>query len=136
MLKNWKKLLVIFIIAAVFYGACNTQGILATENFFRVKNPKLSMTPKACYMLATSAFRSFRYKLAIDITDRNLKDFPYERAAKDAKYRRAVACEKLAKYDMAIQSYEEFLLEYPKDNRQKSILSKVAKLKALHKGEF
>ena len=136
MLKNWKKLLIIFIIAAFFYGACNTQGILWTEDFFRKKNPKLSMTPKVCYMLATSAFRSFRYKLAIEITDRNLKDFPYEKAARSAKYRRAVAYEKLANYDMAIESYEEFLQEYPKDNRQKSIISKIAKLKSLHKGEF
>jgi outer membrane protein assembly factor BamD (BamD/ComL family) len=132
MLKNWKKLLVIFIIAAVFYGACNTKGILVTENFFRVKNPKLGVTPNVCYMLGTAAFRSFRYKLAIDIIDRNLKQFPYKGAAQSAEYRRAVCYEKLANYDMAIAKYEEFMYRHPKDNRYKSIQTKVVKLKALH----
>jgi tetratricopeptide (TPR) repeat protein len=134
-LKNWKKLLFLFIIVGVIYMGCNTQGILATEKFFRVENPKLSITPKVCYLLGNAAFRSFRYQLAIDIIDRNLKDFPYERAAKNAKYRRAICYEKLGNYDMAIELYKEFLLEYPKDNRQKAILSKVAKLQALHKAD-
>lgn len=133
MLRNWKKLLTIFIIAGVFYGACNTQGILATEEFFRVKNPKLSITPNVCYMLGTAAFRSFRYKLAIDIIDRNLKQFPYKSAAKNAEYRRAICYEKLANYNKAIQLYEKFLYDYPKDNRYKSVQSKVVKLRALHK---
>ena len=132
MLKNWKKLLFVFIIVAIFYGGCNTKGMLATEKFFRVKNPKLSMTPKVCYTLATSAFRTFRYKLAIEITDRNLKDFPYESAALDAKYRRAVAYEKLGQYRKAIALFEAFLLETPKDNRYKAIVSKISKLRALH----
>lgn len=132
MFRNWKKLLFIFIVAGIVYGGCNTGGILATEEFFRVKNPKLSLTPKVCYLLGTAAFRSFRYKLAIEIIDRNLKDFPYEKAAVAAKYRRALAYEKLGQYDKAISLYESFLIDYPNDNRYKSILSKVAKLKALH----
>jgi len=132
MLRNWKKLLFIFIVVGLVYGGCNTNGILATEDFFRVKNPKLSLTPKMCYMLGTSAFRTFRYQLAIDIIDRNLKSFPYEKAAVDAKYRRAVCYEKLGNYNKAISLYEAFLLEYPKDNRYNSIISKIAKLKALH----
>ncbi len=132
MLRKWLKLLFIFIVVGLIYGGCNTNGILATEEFFHVKNPKLALTPKMCYMLGTSAFRTFRYQLAIDIIDRNLKDFPYEKAAVDAKYRRAVCYEKLGAYGKAIRLYEAFLLEYPKDNRYNSIISKVAKLKALH----
>ena len=132
MLKNWKMLLFVFIIGAIFYGGCNTKGMLATEEFFRVKNPKLSMTSKVCYTLATSAFRTFRYKLSIEITDRNLKDFPYESAAVDAKYRRAAAYEKLGQYRKAVSLYEAFLLENPKDNRYKTIVSRISKLRALH----
>ena len=135
MLKKWLKLLLVFFIVAIVYGGCNTNGMLATEEFFRVKNPKLSMTPKVCYILATSAFRTFRYKLSIEITDRNLKDFPYESAAVDAKYRRAVAYEKLGKYKVAVGLYEAFLLENPKDNRYKRIVTKISKLRALHLGK-
>lgn len=133
MLRNWKKILIIFIIAGLFYGACNTQGILWTETFFRKENPKLAMTPKVCYMLGTAAFRSFRYQLAVDIIDRNLKDFPYEKAAVNAEYRRAVAYEKLGNYNTAINLYQKFLLDHPKDNRYRSIQSKAVKLQSLHK---
>jgi len=132
MLKNWKKILFIFIIVGLIYAGCNTNGILSTENFFRVENPKLAMTPKVCYMLGTAAFRTFRYQLAIDIIDRNLQDFPYEKAVVDAEYRRAMAYEKLGEYGTAISLYESFLLEHPKDNRYNSIVSKAVKLKALH----
>ncbi len=132
MLRNWKRLLVIFFTVGILYGGCNTNGILATEEWFRVKNPKLSMTPKVCYMLGTSAFRTFRYSLAIEIIDRNLKDFPYESAAVDAKYRRAVCYEKQGNYKQAITLYEKFLLEYPNDNRYKSIVTRITKLRALH----
>ena len=132
MLKNWKRILIIFVIALLFYAGCGTKGMLSTEKFFREKNPKLSVTPKICYMLGTSAFRTFRYQLAINIIDRNLKDFPYESAAVSAEYRRAVCYEKLGEYNKAISLYERFLYDHPKDNRYKSIQSKVAKLKALH----
>ena len=132
MLRNWKKLLVIFIVVGVVYTGCNTNGILKTEEFFRIKNPKLALTPKVCYMLGTAAFRTFRYKLAIEIIDRNLKDFPYENAAVDAQYRRAAAYEKLGEYKTAISLYEDFVLTYPKDNRYNSIISKISKLQALH----
>lgn len=135
MLKNWKKLLAIFIVAVVIYAGCGTDGMLATEKFFREDNPNLGLTPTVCFMLGTSAFRTFRYKLAIEIIDRNLKDFPYNRAVPDAEYRRAFAYEKLGEYDTAISLYEDFLYKYPKDNRYSAIISKVAKLKALHKAE-
>ena len=110
MLSQWKKLLFIFIVVGVLYGGCHTESMIKTEKFFREGNPKLSMTPKICYMLGTSAFRTFRYKLAIEMIDRNLKDFPYEKAALDAEYRRAMAYEKLGEYDTAITLYEAFLL--------------------------
>jgi tetratricopeptide (TPR) repeat protein len=132
MLSQWKKLLLIFIVVGLLYGGCHTGTMLKTEKFFREGNPKLSMTPKICYMLGTSAFRTFRYKLAIEMIGRNLKDFPYEKAAVDAEYRRAVAYEKLGEYGTAITLYETFLLDHPKDNRYSSIISKVAKLRALH----
>ena len=50
----------------------------------------------------------------------------------DAEYRRAVSYEKLGEYDTAIDLYEAFLLDHPKDNRYNSIISKSAKLRALH----
>jgi tetratricopeptide (TPR) repeat protein len=132
MFSQWKKILFIFIVAFVVYMGCNTQGILRAEDFFRVKNPKLAATPKVCYLLGTSAYLTFRYNLAIDIIERNLKDFPYDPAAIDAEYRRAVCNEKLGKYDKAIELYETFLLDHPKDKRYERIQNKVAKLKALH----
>jgi tetratricopeptide (TPR) repeat protein len=135
MLKKWFKILVIFLIAFIIYAACNTQGILATENYFRVENPKLAMTPRVCYVLGTAAFRSFRYQLAIDIINRNLKDFPDEKAAVSAEYRRAVCYEKLGEYETAIKLYEIFLYNNPKDNRYMSVETKIAKLRALHKEE-
>ena len=136
MLAQWKKLLVIFIFAGIVYAGCNTKGILRTEEFFRKKNPDLGLTPKVCYMLGSSAHLTFRYKLAIEIIDRNLKDFPYEPGAVKAEYRRAVAYEKLGQYDKAIQLYEDFILDHPKDNRVQSVQNKVAKLKALHQEKF
>lgn len=132
MFSHWKKLLVIFIFAGIIYGGCNTKGILKTEEFFRVKNPDMSMTPKVCYMLGTSAFRTFRYQLAIEIIDRNLKDFPYESAAVAAQYRRAVSYEKLAEYRKAITLYEKFIYDHGDDSRRNAIENKVNKLKALH----
>lgn len=131
MLRNWKKLLFIFVVVGVIYGGCNTQGILATEEFFRVKNPNLGLTPKVCYILGTAAYRTLRYQLAIEIIDRNLKDFPYENAAVNAEHRRAMCYEKLGEYSKAISLYEDFLLKHPKDNRYSSIISKIAKLKAV-----
>ncbi len=132
MFRNWKKILFVFIVVGLVYGACNTAGILATEEFFRVKNPDLALTPKVCYMLGANAFRSFRYQLSIEITDRNLKDFPYENAAVDAQYRRAAAYEKLGQYDKAIALYEEFLMGHADDNRYKTVMGKIQKLKMLH----
>lgn len=132
MLRHWKKILIIFIVVVVVYSGCSTKGILRTETFFRAKNPKLALTPKVCYMLGTAAFRSFRYGLAVEIISRNLKDFPYESAATNAQYRRAIAYEKLGRYNKAIQMYENFMYDNPKDNRLKSVKNKVIKLKALH----
>jgi tetratricopeptide (TPR) repeat protein len=136
MLTHWKKILVVIIIAGIFYAGCNTNGILRAEKFFREGNPNLALTPKICYMLSTSAHLTFRYKLAIEIIDRNLKDFPYDPGAIPAEYRRAVAYEKLGEYDKAIQLYEDFVLDHPKDNRVQSVMNKVAKLKAIHQQKF
>ncbi len=135
MLSQWKKILFILIIAGVVYGSCNTQTMLKTETFFREKNPNLALTPKVCYFLGNVAYMTFRYKLAIDIIDRNLKDFPYAGGATQAEYRRAVCYEKLGDYVKAIQLYEDFLLAHPKDNKYQSIENKLAKLKALHAAE-
>jgi tetratricopeptide (TPR) repeat protein len=132
MLSHWKKILFLAIVVAVVYAGCNTQGILRTEKMFREDNPKLALSPRICYTLGTIAHWTFRYQLAIDIIDRNLRDYPYDPAAEDAQYRRAVAYEKLGQYDKAIQLYEAFLIDHPKSKRQESILNKVTKLKALH----
>ncbi len=136
MLAQWKKILFVIILAGVVYAGCNTQGILRTEKFFRQENPNFTLTPKICYLLGTSAFRTFRYDLAIQIIERNLKDFPYESAAVDAEYRRALAYEKLGKYDKAISLYEQFMLDHPKDNRYKAVQNRVTKLKAVHQQDF
>ncbi len=132
MFQHWKKLLFLFIVIAIFYGGCSTESILATEDFFRTKNPNLAMSPGMCYTLGTAAFRSFRYQLAIDIIDRNLEQWPYESAAINAEFRRAAAYERLGDFKVAIRHYETFLLDHPKDNRYSTIQSRVAKLRALH----
>jgi tetratricopeptide (TPR) repeat protein len=135
MLRNWKKLLAIFIVVAVIYAGCGTNGMLATEKFFREDNPNLGLTPRICFMLGTAAFRTFRYQLSIEIINRNLQSFPYDNAVPSAEYRRAYAYEKLGEYDTAISLYEDFLYKYPKDNRYNSIISKVSKLRELHQRE-
>lgn len=135
MLSQWKKILFIFIVAGVFYAGCNTQTMLRTETFFREKNPNLALTPKVCYFLGNQAYMTFRYKLAIEIIDRNLKGFPYDDGALKAEYRRAVCYEKLGDYAKAIHLYEDYLLAHPKDNKYQSIQNKIAKLKALHAAE-
>jgi tetratricopeptide (TPR) repeat protein len=132
MLRNWKKLLAIFILVAVVYAGCGTNGMLSIEKFFREDNPNLSLTPRVCFMLGTAAFRTFRYQLAIEIIDRNLESFPYDKAVPDAEYRKAYAYEKLGDYDKAIKLYQDYLLKYPRDNRYNSIVSKVSKLQELH----
>ena len=132
MFRHRKKMLVLFILVAIFYGGCSAETMLATEDFFRTKNPDLGMSPGMCYTLGTAAFRTFRYQLAIDITDRNLKQWPYESAAVDAEFRRATAYEKLGDYSAAISLYEAFLLDHPKDNRYSTIQTRIAKLRALH----
>ena len=135
MLGQWKKIVFIVVLAGIIYAGCNTQGILRQEKFFREKNPNLALTPKVCYFLGNISYLTFRYKLALNIIERNLKDFPYAPGRVDAEYRRAICYEKLGNYDKAITLYENFLLDYPKDNRYKSIQSKATKLKALHKSE-
>jgi tetratricopeptide (TPR) repeat protein len=132
MLRNWKKLLAIFIVVILIYAGCGTSGMLTTEKFFREDNPNLGLTPRVCFLLGVSAYMTLRYRLAIDITDRNLKSFPYDRAVPNAEFRRAICYEKLGEYKTAISLYEDFLFKYPKDNRYNSIISKVAKLRAVH----
>ena len=136
MLSHWKKILFVVIIAGIVYTGCNTKGILKTEEFFRKKNPDLSLTPKVCFMLGNSAYLTLRYKLAIDIIDRNLKDFPYDGGVVKAEFRRAMAYEKLGEYGKAIGLYEDFILDHPMDNRVRTIQNKLAKLKALHQDKF
>ncbi|RJP69000.1 MAG: tetratricopeptide repeat protein [Candidatus Abyssobacteria bacterium SURF_17] len=132
MFGQWKKILVVAIVAFVLYMGCNSQTMLKTESFFRKENPNLAMTPKVCYFLGNIAYMTFRYQLAVSIIDRNLKDFPYAPGATNAEFRRALSYEKLGKYDTAIKYYEEFLFAHPKDNRYESVSNRVAKLKALH----
>ncbi len=132
MFRHWKKMLVLFILVAIFYGGCSSESMLATEDFFRTKNPNLAMSPGMCYSLSTAAFRTFRYQLAIDITDRNLKQWPDESAAVSAEFRRATSYEKLGEYSSAISLYEAFLLDHPKDSRYSTIQTRIAKLRALH----
>ncbi|RJP21931.1 MAG: hypothetical protein C4520_09030 [Candidatus Abyssobacteria bacterium SURF_5] len=132
MVSQWKKILVLAILAVVLYGGCNTQSILWAESVLRKDNPNFAMTPNFCYMFANLAYMTFRYQLAIDITERNLKEFPYSSSAENAEFRRAVCYEKLGRYDMAIQHYEDFLIDHPKSSRYQSIENKLAKLKALH----
>lgn len=132
MLSHWKKLLLLAIIAMVLYGGCNNQTVLWAEKTLRTGNPNSAMTPTVCYFLGNLAYLTFRYQLALDITDRNLHDFPYNAGVENAQYRRAVCYEKLGQYDKAIQLYENFLLDHPKSNRYQSIENKLAKLKAMH----
>lgn len=132
MLSQWKKILFIFIVAGVLYGGCNTRTMLKTEAFFREDNPNLALTPKMCYFLGNLAYLTFRYNLAIQIIDRNLKDFPYEDSALKAEFRRAVCYEKLGDYAKAIHLYEDYLLTHPKDHKYQLIQNKIAKLKALY----
>jgi len=132
MFAQWKKLLLLVILAGVLYGGCNSQSILKVENVFRKENPNFNMTPRICYFLGNISYMTFRYQLALDIIERNLQDFPYNSGAQNARYRQAVCYEKLGKYDRAIQLYEDFLLDYPKTKRYDQVSNKVAKLKALY----
>lgn len=135
MLSQWKKILFVFIVAGVLYGGCNTQVMLKTEAFFREENPNLALTPKMCYFIGNIAYLTFRYKLAIEVIDRNLKDFPYADGAVKAEFRRAVCYEKLGDYAKAIHLYEDYLLAHPKDHKYQSIQNKIAKLRALYAEE-
>ncbi len=132
MVARWKKILLLVIIASLFYICLNTQSILSIESYFRMENPKLGLTPKVCYFLGNVSYLTFRYNLAIDIIDRNLKDFPYESGATKAKYRRANCYEKLGEYHKAIELYEDFLFSHPRDKRCGSIQNRIAKLRILH----
>jgi tetratricopeptide (TPR) repeat protein len=132
MFSQWKKILVVMILALIIYAGCNSQAILWAENALRKENPNFSMTPRFCSVLGNVAYLTFRYQLATDIIERNLHDFPYAGNTEDAHYRRAVCYEKMGKYDRAIQLYEDFLLNFPKSNRYDSTRNKIAKLKALH----
>jgi len=133
--KKWKKLLLIFILAAALYAGCNTQSILATESLFRDGLPWLSLTPKACYLLANASYYTFRYELALEIIERNLKDFPYERSVANAQLKRARCCENLGNCNKAIKLYTDFLLKHPQDNRYRKIQRRIAKLQIVSRRE-
>jgi tetratricopeptide (TPR) repeat protein len=130
---TWKRIVFVIIFAALFYGGCNTQSMLATEEFFRDENPNLALTPTVCYWLADAAYLTFRYDLAIDIINRNLKDFPYEDGADDQEYKRAVCYEKIGDYQRAIGLFETFLTQHPRDGRYTLIEDKIGKLRSYGK---
>ena len=126
---TWKRIVLTIVLAALFYAGCNTQSMLATEEFFRDENPNLALTPKVCYWLGDAAYWTFRYDLAIDIIGRNLKDFPYEDGAADQEYKRALCYEKNGDYQRAIGLFETYLVHYPKDSRYISIQDRITKLR-------
>jgi len=132
MFSQWKKILVVVVLAGILYAGCNSQAILKAETFFRQDNPNLTVTPKFCFFLGNLAYLTFRYQLAINIIERNLKDYPLAAGFEDARFRQAVCYEKMGNYQKAIQLYEDFLNDYPKSKRYESTLNKLAKLKALH----
>jgi hypothetical protein len=135
MAKKWKKYLAVFLVAGVFYAGCNTRSILATESFFRNKAPGLSISPKICYLLASISYYTFRYRLALGITERNLRDFPYEAGTADAELRRARCHENLGHCSEAIDLYSDFLLSHPRDNRYRKIQNRIAKLQVISRNE-
>ena len=135
MAKRWKRFLLIFILAAVLYAGCNTQSILATESLFRNGLPRLSLTPKICYLLANASYYTFRYRLALDIIERNLADFPYERGVVNAKLKRAQCCENLGNCNKAIKLYTDFLLKHPQDSRYRKVQKRIAKLQMVSRRE-
>ncbi len=133
MVSRWKKFLLTFILMGLFYAGCNRGTILATESLFRDELTKLSVTPKVCYFLASVSYYTFRPELALEIIERNLKDFPYERGAVDAEYRRAKCWEDMGDCNRAIKLYTKFLLDHPRDNRYRKIQNRIAKLQAFNK---
>ncbi len=130
---SWKRIVLVIIVGALFYVGCNTQSMLATENFFREENPNLALTPKVCFWLADAAYWTFRYDLAIDIISRNLKDFPYEDGIADQEYKRALCYEKMGDYPQAAGLLETYLVHYPRDSRYTLIQDRIAKLKSYGK---
>ncbi len=134
MVLTWKRFVLVFIFAALFYGGCNNQSMLAMEGFFRTDNPNLTLTPTMCYWLADAAYWTFRYDLATDIINRNLKDFPYEDGAADQEYKRAVCYEKVGDYQRAIGLFETYLTQHPTDGRYTMIEDRIGKLRSYGKG--
>jgi len=130
-----KKYLLILLLAGILYAGCNGNTIRATESLFRNKLHKLSKTPTVCYFLANAAYYTFRPELALEIIERNLRDFPYERGATDAEYKRARCCENLGDCDGAIRLYTKFLLDHPRDNRYRRIQNRIAKLHIVSKNQ-
>lgn len=135
MASRWKKFLLIFILAGIFYAGCNRETILATESLFRKELPRLSATSKVCYFLANVSYYTFRPALAQAIIERNLKDFPYERGVIDAEYKRARCCDNMGDCDRAIKLYTKFLLDHPRDNRYRKIKNRIAKLQAFNRNK-
>lgn len=131
MLGSWKRKLLLFFAGVIVYLALSTSSILSTDSFFRIDNPQFSMTPDACYFLADISYMTFRYDLARQLFERNITDFPYNSGRIDAEYRRALCYEKLGDYSRAIQLFEDFLLDHPKDRRYESVRDRLAKLRVI-----
>jgi hypothetical protein len=117
------------------YAGCNSRTILATESLFREGLPKLSFTPKICYLFANASYYTFRYRLALGIIERNLEDFPYDRGAASAQLKLARCCENLGDCNKAISLYTDFLLEHPKDRRYRRVQKRIAKLQIVNRDE-
>jgi tetratricopeptide (TPR) repeat protein len=127
---TWKRLFVLIIVVGALYGGCNTQSILVADDFFREEQPDLALTPTMCHLLATGPYITFRYALAADIYERNIKDFPYQSNTVKAELRRARCFEKLGDRGKAIELYEDFLVRHPRYDRYRSVVNRIATLKA------
>jgi tetratricopeptide (TPR) repeat protein len=129
MFSNWKKKITILLLALVTYVLFSTPGIRRLDKLFREENHDHPFTPSICYVLADISYYTFRYELTIDLTKKNIADFPYNSGRKNAEYRRAACFEKLGDFNQAIQSYERFLVAYPRDKRYESIMERISKLR-------
>lgn len=129
MFNTLKRKLLVAFLAALAYAGLSARGIQGADRFFRQDNPNFGLTPSICYLLADVSYWTFRYDLAIKLIDKNITDFPYESGRKNAELKRAACYEKMEDYPRAIQLYEQFLLDHPKDRRYDSVEDTLAKLR-------
>jgi tetratricopeptide (TPR) repeat protein len=129
MFSNWKKKFLILLLALIVYALFSTPGIRRLDKLFREDNHDYPLTPSICYLLADISYYTFRYELTIDLTKKNIADFPYNSARRNSEYRCAACFEKLGDFNQAIQSYEKFLIAYPRDKRYESIKERIGQLR-------